>query len=91
MLRTWSACVIGLSTVTVTGTVLPFSTRGGMSRITLPGRTGPSPAKARIAASISTGVPCAGRRTVIDKMPAPLDQPASGNQTTGTWPKHHGV
>ena len=33
---TWSAAVIGLSTVTVSGTVLPFSTSGGMSSFTLP-------------------------------------------------------
>ena len=32
------AGVIGLSTVTVTGTELPFSTRGGMSRRTRPGQ-----------------------------------------------------
>src|SRR5437764_18744 len=43
MAFTWSASVIGLSTETVSGTVLPFSTRGGMSSVTLPGRTGASP------------------------------------------------
>ena len=34
---TWSSAVIGLSTLTVIGTVLPFSTSGGMSSLTLPG------------------------------------------------------
>jgi len=36
MLATWSASVIGLSTETVSGTVLPFSTIGGNSSLTLP-------------------------------------------------------
>ena len=40
MRRTWSASVIGLSTLTVSGTALPFSTSGGRSSVTRPGRIG---------------------------------------------------
>ena len=43
MLFTRSAAVIGLSTATVIATVLPFSTSGGMSIVTLPSPTGASP------------------------------------------------
>ena len=38
--RTWSAAVIGLSTLTVIGTALPFSTSGAISRRTRPARGG---------------------------------------------------
>src|SRR6185436_7942734 len=48
---TWSASVIGLSTVTVIGTVLPLSMSGGISIFTLPARTGASPAIFRWAPS----------------------------------------
>src|SRR5262245_43422509 len=48
---TWSASVIGLSTVTVSGTVLPLSMSGGRSSFTLPGCTGLPPVTLLIAAS----------------------------------------
>src|SRR6202051_1422754 len=53
---TYSAAVIGLSTVIVTGTVLPFSTSGGPSIMTLPLRTGAAPTTLRMAASMVAGV-----------------------------------
>src|SRR5207248_11426228 len=56
MALTWSAAVIGLSTVTVSGTVLPFSTSGGTSIVTLPSRSGASPTTFLIAASMVAGV-----------------------------------
>src|SRR5947209_17690134 len=61
MLLTWSASLIGLSTLTVIGTVLPFSTMGGRSSRTLPWRTTASPTSSRIAALIAAGVACASR------------------------------
>ena len=43
MALTWSASVIGLSTLTVSGTALPFSDSGGSSSFTLPALTGAGP------------------------------------------------
>src|SRR5262249_34845102 len=60
MAFTWSAGVMGLSTVTVQGTVLPFSTRGGMSSLTLPSLIRASPTTVATAACISAGVAFAG-------------------------------
>src|ERR1700730_142505 len=56
MLSTWSAWVIGLSTDTVSGTLLPVSTIEGNSSLTLPGATGASPIKSRIASAIAASV-----------------------------------
>src|ERR1700730_8394475 len=69
MLSTWSASVIGLSTDTVSGTVLPFSTIDGNSSLTLPGVTGACPIKSRIASAIAASVaPAAG---ASEASPAP--------------------
>ena len=64
-LKTWialtkSASLIGLSTETVIGTVLPFSTSGGRSSVTLPSRIGAPFTTSWIAAAIASGVACAG-------------------------------
>src|ERR1700681_3074345 len=56
MALTWSAAVIGLSTETVSGTVLPFSTSGGTSIVTLPLRGGAVPTTFLIAACMVAGV-----------------------------------
>src|ERR1700722_8034017 len=53
---TYSVAVIGLSTVMVTGTVLPFSTSGGTSLTPSPLRTGAAPTTFRMAASMVAGV-----------------------------------
>src|SRR5215469_5549184 len=60
MLTTWSASVIGLSTETVNGTVLPFSTIDGNSSLTLPRCGSVSPTSARMASSIVACVASAG-------------------------------
>src|SRR5712671_282122 len=72
MLSTWSASVIGLSTETVSGTVLPFSTSGGMSSLTRPGRTAAPPVTCLMAAASASGVASAGvhGNTVIAAAPA---------------------
>src|SRR5262245_55909003 len=59
MAFTWLVAVIGLSTVMVHGTVLPFSTRGGMSIFTLPAATFASPITLGTAAFYASGVACA--------------------------------
>src|SRR5580704_244242 len=56
---TWSAGVIGLSTDTVSGTTLPFSTSGGRSSFTLPSRIVPAPTTCLMAAAMVSGVACA--------------------------------
>src|ERR1700722_11779893 len=65
MLLTKSSDVIGLATLTVIGTVLPFSTSGGTSSLTLPGRTTASPTTFLIAAASIAGVARAGRSVTI--------------------------
>src|ERR1700674_1036367 len=55
MALTWVAGVIGLSTATAQGTVLPFSTSGGISSLTLPTFSLASPMTLAIAACISAG------------------------------------
>src|SRR5258708_17097170 len=67
-----SPSVIGLSTVTVSGTVLPFSTSGGMSSVTRPDRGVAPPVTSLIAAAIASGVARADAngRTVITAAPA---------------------
>src|SRR6516162_3365400 len=70
MLVTRSAPLIGLSTVTVSGTVLPFSTIGGNSSFTLPRSIVASPTSARIASSIAAGVAAAGRANGARLKPA---------------------
>src|ERR1700730_16642080 len=49
MLLTWSSGVIGLARLTVIGTVLPFSTSGGISSLTLPVLTSAEPTTLRMA------------------------------------------
>src|SRR5580692_5918659 len=61
MLLTKSSGVIGLVTLTVIGTVLPFSTSGGMSSLTLPVCTTAEPTTFRIALASIAGVASAGR------------------------------
>jgi hypothetical protein len=68
---TWSAAVIGLSTDTVSGTVLPFSISGGTSSVTLPLRSGASPRTFFIAACIFSGVARAGSSATIETTPNP--------------------
>src|SRR5882724_8999795 len=70
MLATWSASVIGLSTETVSGTVLPFSTIGGNSSLTLPRFIAASPTSARIASSIAAEVAAAGAASGVKPKPA---------------------
>src|ERR1700722_6841501 len=70
MLLTKSSDVIGLVTLTVIGTVLPFSTSGGMSSLTLPVRTGAVPTMLRMAVESVAGVACAGRSVTIGTAPA---------------------
>src|SRR5262249_33533191 len=73
MARTWSAGVIALSTLTVSGTVLPFSDSGGSSSLTRPFVTGAEPTIFLIASCASWGVARAG--TTV--MPAPRPSPAA--------------
>src|SRR5215472_9445624 len=56
MLSTCSASVIGLSTDTASGTVLPFSTIDGNSSLTLPGCGSASPTTRRIASFMAASV-----------------------------------
>src|SRR5215468_1031575 len=76
MLFTWSSAVIGLATLTVIGTVLPFSTSGGISSLTLPVRTGASPTTLRIAEESIAGVAFTGRNVTIGTAPAAAAPPA---------------
>ena len=50
---TWSAGVIGLSTLTASGTALPFSDSGGRSSFTCPALTRDEPTTARMASCIA--------------------------------------
>src|SRR5262245_34963203 len=68
---TWSAAVIGLSTETVSGTVLPFSISGARSSVTLPLRRGASPRTFFIAACIFSGVARAGPVAATEMRPSP--------------------
>src|SRR5215467_13936889 len=61
MLSTCSASVIGLSTDTASGTVLPFSTIDGNSSLTLPGCGSASPTSPRIASFMAASVAPTGR------------------------------
>src|SRR5215469_4091851 len=56
MLSTCSASIIGLSTDTASGTVLPFSTIDGNSSLTLPGCGSASPTTRRIASFMAASV-----------------------------------
>ena len=69
MLFTYASAVIGPSTLTVIGTVLPFSTSGGISSLTLPVRTLASPTMLRIAADCIAGVAATGRTMTITAAP----------------------
>src|SRR6516165_531112 len=76
MLLTWSSAVIGLATLTVIGTVLPFSTSGGISSLTLPVRTGASPTRLRIAALSIAGVASTERVVTMGTAPPTAALPA---------------
>src|ERR1700738_4101251 len=76
MLLTKSSGVIGLVTLTVIGTVLPFSTSGGMSSFTFPVRTTALPTTLRIAAASIAGVASAGRRETTGTAPSAAALPA---------------
>src|SRR3954468_11156611 len=65
MLLTRSSGLVGLATLTVSGTVLPFSTSGGTSSLTLPVRTTAVPVISRIADAIAAGVASAGRNATV--------------------------
>src|SRR5205823_7270097 len=69
------ASVIGLSTVTVSGTALPFSISGGRSSFTLPGLTRAPPTTLRMASCISAGVARAGTTVMTDASPRPAATP----------------
>src|SRR5262249_7638630 len=76
MLLTWSSAVIGLVTLTVIGTVLPFSTSGGISSLTLPVCTSASPTTLRMADASIAGVASAGRTVTIGIVPHSAALPA---------------
>src|SRR5450756_1862745 len=76
MLLTWSSAVIGLATLTVIGTVLPFSTSGGTSSLTLPVRTTAPPTTLRIAAASIAGVASAGLSVTAGTAPSTAAPPA---------------
>src|SRR5580700_8149558 len=76
MLLTWSSAVIGLATLTVIGTVLPFSTNGGMSSLTLPVRTSAVPVTLRMAEASIAGVAWSGRTVTTGIAPATAMPPA---------------
>src|SRR4051794_23820510 len=62
--------------LTVIGTVLPFSTKGGTSSLTLPVRTTAVPTTSRIAPAIVAGVASAGRSVTIGTVPSTAALPA---------------
>ncbi len=68
--------VIGLVTLTVIGTVLPFSTSGGISILTFPVRTTASPTTVLIADVIVAGVASAGRSVTMGTVPITAALPA---------------
>jgi hypothetical protein len=70
MLSTWSASVIGLSTGTLSGTVLPFSTIGGNPSLIFPGATDASPTSDRIASSIAASLAAVGLASGASTIPA---------------------
>src|SRR5580693_8839139 len=76
MLLTWSSAVIGLATLTVIGTVLPFSTSGGTSSLTLPVCTVAAPTTFLIAAAMVSGVASAVRRLTTGTTPMAAALPA---------------
>src|SRR5262245_36924345 len=66
---------MGLSTLMVSGTALPFSMRGGSSSFTLPGVTRADPMTVRTASCISAGVAEAGFTTLTAANPRPAAAP----------------
>src|ERR1035437_1000300 len=76
MLLTKSSGVIGLETLTVIGTVLPFSTSGGTSSLTLPVRTTAAPTTFRMAAARGAGVAAAGCSVTMGTAPSTAAPPA---------------
>src|SRR4029077_14387894 len=94
MLLTKSSGAIGLATLTVIGTVLPFSTSGGTSSLILPVFTGAPPVTLRIADASDAGVASAGRSGTIGTAPSTGPPPAKatelprrrqGQGTGGEW------
>ena len=82
MARTWSASVIGLSTLTASGTALPFSTSGGRSSFTLPGLTRAEPTTLRMASCIAAGVARAGSTATTDASPSPAAAPPAASRNS---------
>src|SRR5450759_3549297 len=76
MLWTYASDVIGLETLTVIGTVLPFSTSGGMSSFIFPVRTTAAPTTFRIAAASIAGVASASRSVTTGTAPSTAALPA---------------
>src|ERR1700730_9212673 len=76
MLLTWASGVIGCARLTVIGTVLPFSTSGGISSLTLPVLTSAEPTTLRMAEAIIAGVASNGRSVTFGIVPATAAPPA---------------
>ena len=79
MATTWSAALMGLSTCTVTGTALPFSTNSGMSTCTPPSTGTADPAN-RASAARSSGL---SRKAAVSGG-ARAEGPA-GVEPVGVW------
>src|ERR1700677_4875649 len=75
MLLTYSSDVIGLVTLTVIGTVLPFSTSGGMSSLTFPVFTMAAPTTSRIAVASIAGVASTGGTVITMSAAMPPARP----------------
>src|ERR1700739_2921784 len=76
MLLTWSSGGIWLVTLTVIGTVLPFSTSGGTSILTRPVCTTAAPTTFLIALASIAGVASLGRKVTIGTAPITSAGPA---------------
>src|ERR1700761_4835577 len=76
MLLTWSSAVMGFAILTVIGTVLPFSTSGGTSILTLPVCTTAVPTTFLIALASIAGVASLGRNVTIGTAPTTAAPPA---------------
>src|ERR1043165_6741676 len=88
MAFTWSAALIGLSTLTVSGTVLPFSTSGGRSSFTRPGVTVAAPTTMRTASCISTGVAPAGSMRTNAARPSPAPSVRNRRRSISVLERH---
>src|SRR5262245_46703817 len=80
--RTWSASVIGLSTLTVRGTAFPFSDSGGNSSFTRPALTRAVPTILRMASSIAAGVARAGVTAMARPNPTPAATPPAATRNS---------